>query len=82
MSGCFFLKPGVVVVVVAVMIQAVGSRVICESISNNPYLVCLTGTTAIGRSHHAEIYERAGRGNEDVVLRQFFTLYYCTISNI
>jgi len=50
--------------------------------TNNPYLDRLTGTTAIGRCHHAEIYERAVRGNEDVVLRPLFTLYYCTISNI
>ena len=60
-----------------------GARLVIRNLyTNNPYLDRLTSTTAIGRCHSAEIYERAVRGNEDVVLRPLFTLYYYTISNI
>jgi len=52
-------------------------RLVC----NNSCLVCLTGTRLVDAAfcQFAETYERAGRLNDDVVLRRLFTLHYCII---
>jgi len=43
-------------------------------ISNNSYLVCLTGARSICQP--AETYDRAGRQNDD---KRLFALYCCTV---